>query len=334
MNTTTVCPTATAHRAAGQAAEAACVARRIHPAEVTHSLIAPIRHALAYARSRTCDFTLGGIYMWQRRFAYRCAVVDDTVFMTGLAEGSDTPVPAWAVPVGAMDTRLAVAAVLRYCRALGIAPVFSAVPVEYLDMICGVMGPDATVTEITDWADYLYSARDLATLTGKRYNKKRNHVNRFVHDNPTWQLEDLTPELIPETLLFLSGRRRPEWDTEDPMLSMALYEHNACADTLRNFRHFPFEGAVLRGSDGDIVAFSVAEVIGDTAYVHIEKANHNVAGAGEAINHFFAARLLQNHPSLRYLNREDDSGDLSLRRAKTSYHPISLLAKFNISLPR
>ena len=59
---------------------------------------------------------------------------------------------------------------------------------------------------------------------------------------------------------------------------------------------------------------------------------HDVAGAGETVNRFFAARMLERHPELLYINREDDAGDPGLRYAKESYHPIYKLKKYNVVL--
>lgn len=52
------------------------------------------------------------------------------------------------------------------------------------------------------------------------------------------------------------------------------------------------------------------------------------------VNHFFAAMLVSRHPGLRYLNREEDVGDESLRYAKNSYHPLCKLRKYNVYLPK
>ena len=53
--------------------------------------------------------------------------------------------------------------------------------------------------------------------------------------------------------------------------SMALYEQHECMRVLRHYSSYPFEGAVLRSQSGEIAAFTVGEIIGDTLYVHIEK---------------------------------------------------------------
>lgn len=290
-----------------------------------------LRRLLACSRSRTCDYTIGGIYMWRKWFDYRAVIVDNTLFMTGIAEGMDTPTQAFSMPVGTMNSREAINAVLAYCHHNGITPFFSAVPEEYLDVVCDVLGCDAKVDELEDWADYLYDIQDLASFHGKRYNKKRNHVNRFVADNPHWRMEMIDPGLLPEAAMFLSGHETTQ--NHDPLQRMADYEYAQSQDVIAHWSKYPFEGAVLRGEDGDIVALTVAEVIGDTAYVHIEKARHEVAGAGEAICHFFAQMMLNRHSGLRYMNREEDVGDESLRYAKNTYHPIAKLRKYNVYIP-
>lgn len=271
--------------------------------------------------SRSCDYSIGGIYMWIDYFNYEYCIVADTLFIKGLSEDASRR-PSFAVPIGSLPLGDAVDAVKAYCRRHGVEPLFSAVPDDKLDALCALGASE--VMPLDDWADYIYTATDLATLTGKHYNKKRNHVNRFMTDNPHWTLEPLEGRALADADAFFAALAA---DSDDVM---AEYERRQCADVLRHYGRYPFEGAVLRDESGAVVAFTAAEVIGDTLVIHIEKMDHEVAGAGETINKLFAAEMLHRHPGLRYINREDDAGDPGLRYAKESYHPLRLLRKFNV----
>lgn len=284
-----------------------------------------INGLLQTAISRTCDYSIGGIFMWIDYFGYEYCVVEDTLFIKGRTENCRTET-SFMLPVGALPLSRSVGMVLEYCEAKGLAPVFSAVPDDRLEALLDVLGGNARVEPLDDWADYLYDINALATLTGKALAKKRNHVNQFMSGNPHWRFEALTYDLLPETLLFFEGNHVGEKADE----AMAEYEHRECRRVLSYLTSYPFEGAVLRGESGEIVAFAVGEVIGDTVFVHIEKMNHEVPGAGAAINKLFAAYMLRRHPGLRYVNREEDCGDPGLRTAKLQYHPLALLTKYNV----
>ena len=286
--------------------------------------IATLTPMLARSASRSCDFTAGGIFMWVGYFGYEKAVYANTLFIRGLSEDSGRR-PSFSLPVGALPLAECVELVRDYCRATGAEPLFSAVPEDRLEELTSLGA--ASVEELTDWADYVYRAEDLANLTGKAYNKKRNHVNRFVADNPGWSLVPLNAETLPDVIEFFENLDI-ESEKADP--AMAEFEREQCLDVLRNYESYPFEGAALRDGNGRIVAFTAGEIVGDTLVLHIEKMDHHVAGAGEAINKFFAARMLAEHPELVYINREDDSGDPGLRYAKESYHPAFKLKKYNV----
>lgn len=292
---------------------------------VTLDVMPEILRYLRRQDSRSCDYSIGGIYMWIDYFAYEYCIVDDTLFIKGLSEDASRR-PAFWVPIGALPVEKSVRLVRDYCRRRGMEPLFSAVPDDKLDMIASL--PGAQVEELPDWADYIYSASNLATLTGKHYNKKRNHVNRFMTDNPDWRLDFITDDNIGEVRDFFD-RLENSNDKADPV--MAEYESQQCADVLRHYSRYPFQGAVLRDNDGHIVAFTAGEVNGDTLFVHIEKMRHDVAGAGETINKLFAAAMLREHPEICYINREDDGGDPGLRYAKESYHPTMMVKKYNVT---
>lgn len=282
------------------------------------SRIAPL---LARAHSRTCDYTLAGMLMWARYFNYEYAVTDGTLFVKGVEE-NDRTTPAFSLPLGDMPLERAVAHLREYCMAENIPLVFSAVPEDRVEELRSL--GECRVEELADWADYLYNARDLATLSGNRYSKKRNHVNRFASDHPGAYLAELTPDMIPEVKKFLATL------PADGEYATAQVERDEVDRLLDHWDMIPMEGAVLSTPDLGIVAFAIGEVIADTLYVHVEKMLHDVNGAGETINKGFATMMLDRY-GMTFINREEDAGDPGLRRAKESYHPLMMLRKYNVA---
>lgn len=276
----------------------------------------------ASADFRSCDFTLGGMYMWINFFGYRRAFTNDgALLVNGLSE-ADVLTPAFSLPLGGESFDTNFMRLKEYCAHKHCSLRFSAVPeaaVERLQAFNPVQ-----INELPQWADYLYSAEALASLTGKKYNKKRNHVNRFKMDNPGYELKALTADDIPGILKFMNLL------TPDRDKPMAMYEHAQAVRLLERFTSFPMDGGVLTTPADGIVAFTIGEVRGDTLHLHIEKMRHDVNGAGEAINKFFAEYMLNMHPTLQFINRQDDGGDPGLRQAKLTYHPVDMVKKFEV----
>lgn len=282
-----------------------------------------IRPFLNSQRGRTTDFSIGGLLMWVDVFNYEYCIYRDTLFIKGVVE-NDLTKPAFSVPVGRMDIAESVRLLKGYCVTKGIQLEFSAVPEEYLPDFRELV--PMRIEELTDWSDYVYDIGALATLSGKKLMKKRNHFNKFRSVCPGYRLFDLTPANVHYALEFMDI-----FDAEADDTEMAIVERDMTRKLLRDFRSNPdgMSGALLT-VDGRVVAFTVGDIVNDTLFIHIEKATRALPGTYEAINTLFAARMLELHPELRYVNREDDAGDAGLRRAKESYHPLFLLKKYNI----
>lgn len=285
------------------------------------SEIAPYLPQQSY---RTCDFSIGGIYMWVDYFGYEYAICHDTLFIRG-GEEDHLQNTAFAVPVGALDLKESIPLLGAYCRQHGQPLILSAVPEPAAQTIAGLYG--CPVTELPDWGDYLYRASDLATLVGHRFNKKRNRVNKFKSTYPDFQYEPVTAQNLPELKAFFD-RYMQAYHKDSELFA---YEESKVAQVLREYDRLPFEGGLLRVG-GEIAAFSVGEVVNDTLIVHIEKARKDIVGAYEAINYFYSAQMAETHPEVQYINREDDAGDPGLREAKLSYNPETILKKYNIPL--
>ena len=81
--------------------------------------------------------------------------------------------------------------------------------------------------------------------------------------------------------------------------------------------------------NGKIEAFTLAEkLVENTAVVHFEKANPEIDGLYQLINHWFCQNALKDYT---YVNREQDLGIEGLRRAKQSYYPCKMVSKYKIT---
>ncbi len=294
--------------------------------KITLSSLQEIYPFLLQAQSRSCDFTIGGIYMWIELFDYRYSIFKDTLFIMGRLE-DDRRIVAFSVPVGQLPIAESVALIVEYCHANGLCPNLSAVTDDALRSL-RVLYPECSVTELTDWGDYLYSSKSLATLVGHRYNKKRNRVNKFMREYPTYEYHPLRCEDVSAVRDFFTQK----YGSQASYSEMAQYENGKVLDVLDHFAELcrlGFSGGYITIADS-IVAFTIGEVLNDTLYVHIEKALYSYVGSYEVINQLYAQHCCAQHPEVLYINREDDAGDAGLREAKQSYYPLAIVKKYDV----
>lgn len=183
----------------------------------------------------------------------------------------------------------------------------------------------AMVVEDRDNADYVYRREDLATLAGRHFTKKRNHINQCLAAYKC-QYEMITEETVPECLAMQDRWCAARDCKTEPGL---CGEYRAIVETLQNYREFPLTGGAIR-IDGTIEAFAVGERLNpSTAVWHFEKAMPHFHGLGQLINQWFTR---ENLAEFTYVNREQDLGIPGLRKAKESYFPDHLVEKVRIIL--
>ena len=300
------------------------LAARLDFRKITHEKMPEIWEILKREPGRTTDFSYGGVLMWVDYFHYEYAIIEETLFIKGRVE-SDISKVAFSLPVGNLPLEKSVAILREYCRINGLPLIFSAVPEYAIDKF-RQLNPSKT-EELGGWADYLYDAEPLASLKGKKMSKKRNHVNQFIAAYPDFKLEPLTPANAAEAKAFMNlidaeGDGSP-MAVSERNLNRLMLDYVSAGDRM-------LLGAILREGNGNILAYTIGDIKGDTLFIHIEKALRSVPGGFEMINKSFADLICREHPEIRFINREDDSGDMGLRMAKESYHPIELLRKYNI----
>lgn len=291
---------------------------------VTHENMEEIWRYIQNEPGRTTDFSYGGILMWVDYFKYEYCIYEDTLFIKGVVE-NDIEKPAFSIPIGKLSLSESISILKDYCRENKLELEFSAVP-EYALEEMSSLHP-SSIEELSDWGDYLYDAEMLATVKGKKMNKKRNHINQFLIHYPDYRYEPMTKENAKDALAFMDI-----FDLEGDSTDMARVERGLSRQMIG--RMIEGDTHILGGMlyvNGEVAAYTLGDIKGDTLFIHIEKATRHISGSYEMINHLFAENICGIYPEIKFINREDDAGDEGLRKAKESYHPIQILKKYNIT---
>ena len=172
--------------------------------------------------------------------------------------------------------------------------------------------------------DYIYTSEKLIHLSGKKLQSKRNHINRFTAQHSDYKYISITKN--PSEAIRCKEMLQKWYDvnkeSSDDSLQSDFKTTNLYLD---NFEVLDLKGGAIE-VDGEIIAFSLgAKLSEDTFIVHVEKAFADIQGAYPIINQQF---VLNEASEFTYINREEDMGYPSLRKAKLSYQPDILLEKF------
>lgn len=273
---------------------------------------------LLSGESRGCEYSFANQYLWGHQQA---AFLHGCVAFFAHWDGRSV----YPYPIGNGDRRAVIEEILEDASQRGI-------PCRIVSMT------DGDVQELREWFpdkfhfrtnrdsfDYVYAIEDLAELKGRKFQKKRNHYNRFVSRNPGYSLLPIDQCNIDRArhLVDIWYYQRMRSDPEHNY----MLENIAMARSFRCYRELGMEGCMLL-SGGEVVAVTMATRLSeDTFDVHFEKAREDVEGAYAAINCEFARYMANKYPEVRFLNREDDMGLEGLRKAKLSYNPHHLMEK-------
>ena len=280
---------------------------------------------LSRCNYRGCDYNFTNIFVWKKAYGLELGRIGDfmAVHLCGRMGCS------YMYPAGSGDIAAAVRSLEEDAARRG----------QPLRLVCVTRRQMAELEEFfpgrfeyipdRDGYDYLYEIDRLADLAGKKLHAKRNHINRFIENNPTWVYEEITPASLPECLemdkqWYLRSLQR-EGEAEERDLGD---EGIALRTAMEHYEELGLEGGLIRVY-GEVVAFTMGDRLGHDSFdVHFEKAYSELQGAYAIINREFARWVRARHPEVKYLNREDDMGVEGLRKAKESYYPDLMVEKY------
>lgn len=274
-----------------------------------------LRPYFQYSGSRICDTTPGAVFLWRELYRTEWAICDGSLYFKVNYPGKgDT----FTLPLGG-GRKEHFRQIVDYCRRRSMKLHLYPVPKDELEGVLEAF-PGGESRADRDAFDYLYRAEDLQYFRGKKLSGQRNHVNKFLKTYGNWAFREITREDVPALHAFLddyvAGREKD---------AAAFREDIAkTREVLDHLELYDMKGGLLL-VEGRIAGFSFGEVVGDTLFTHIEKADRNIQGAYQMLVSQFAQRFAGGQ--VAFINREDDTGDPGLRTSKLSYHPVALLEK-------
>jgi len=178
------------------------------------------------------------------------------------------------------------------------------------------------ITEDRNNFDYLYYRKDLVELTGKKYHKKKNHVNNFLNTYPDHEQKPMNAEFIPAAREILEQWR------QDTILKNEGEEgdYKAAKEALDLFDFLALKGSIFFINKKP-AAYCLGESIarGKMFVIHFEKAIDEYKGIYQYVNQAFASSLPR---FFTLINREQDLGNEGLRQAKMTYRPCGFVKKY------
>ncbi len=283
---------------------------------------ADLQKYLEYApccQQRGCEYSFVNLRIWGRQSA---AVVDGFLVLFSQFDRSSV----YPFPLGQGDLKGVLDKLIEDARTRGIPFRLSSMTQAHCDTLEALYPGQFRFHTDRDSFDYVYRTEELAALRGKRYQSKRNFVNRFCLNYPDHRflpLDDTTCDAAKEVV----QQWMSEKIAEDPLTDFHL-ERTALERAFAHRKELGLVGMVLL-ADGQPVAMTMgSRLCGNTFDIHFEKAASGFDGAYAAINQAFARYIQEQFPEVEYLNREDDLGIPGLRKAKLSYHPDHLVEKY------
>lgn len=268
------------------------------------------------SEDKTCDKTLGGVFMWAETYKTHHCIFDDTLIQRVDING----INGFMMPIG-KNVPLALEELYAYCEKDGKQLVFYGL--TDIDRKTVSEFFDVTEQYERDICDYVYFSYELADFPGKKFHGQKNHLNAFKRLFSDAYAKRITDEDIEKIKAFFEKYKASVSKDDD----MFYEDIRAVQAVLDNTSVYGFDGIAVYIKD-EVISFAMGELAGDTMYVHIEKALPEYRG----VYQFTVSELakLARGMGAVYINREDDTGNEGLRTSKLSYKPCFLVDKYTV----
>ena len=268
-----------------------------------------------------CDFAFANMCSWHFLYNSEYAISKDFLLIRFYIEDKGHKRLAYMFPIGNGDLKHAINSIEKDAESMGYPLLILGITQESKENIDALFPNSFTYIKERDYFDYIYFREDLTTLKGKKFQSKRNHINKFKSCYEYTYLP-ITTDIVSQCMevenLWCKANLNED-DKED-----LSHERQSMVFAMNHFDELGLMGGAIV-VDEKIIAFTYGSPINSKTFgVHVEKADISYEGVFSVINQEFASRIPEQYI---YINREEDLGLPGLRKSKLSYNPVILLEK-------
>ncbi len=262
---------------------------------------------------RYCIQTFQGAYLWRNAVQIHFAVHKNFLFLKLLFHNNANH---YMFPIGKGDYQEAFELIKEEAKQHNCCYSINQVVEEERHLIQPFAEANGlTEIAIRDNFEYWYDVEKITTLSGKKLQPKRNHINQFLKNYTNWSYDPIEAKDIPECIDFIMLWERLKNEPDNEYLQQ---DDDVFIKNLPLMAELGIDGGLLR-VNGEIVALSVgSELNKEVKMIIFEKARSDVKGAYPMIFQQYVKKFCQGY---KYVSRLEDVGDEGLRKAKLSYYP-------------
>ncbi|PAF52055.1 phosphatidylglycerol lysyltransferase domain-containing protein [Helicobacter sp. 13S00477-4] len=265
------------------------------------------------------DVSFGNLYIWHCARDISYAIIQDCLVIRTQYPQKN---PFYFYPIGNGNKIECIKILLNYSQTQNQTLEFHSLESKNIQELQENFPQKFSIIPNRDRSDYIYNIKELIELSGRKYHKKKNHLNQFLQSYPDFCYTSIDKN---NKLKVLEIWRKWFTQTEKEATEGLKNENVGIINALNHYEKLGFKGGFVSAND-EIIGFSFGEIINnDMVVIHIEKANPQYHGAYQIINQQLLFNEFKNYT---YANREEDLGIEGLRRAKMSYNPAFLVEKF------
>lgn len=272
------------------------------------------------------EYLFSSLYMWRKLNNIKYTVVNDVLVIEKNEEGKGT---FYAQPLKYNKenlTELVDILIERNENYTDRDYLFGDVDEKFINDLKKYTDYKIEIKEDINDFEYVYNTNDLIELRGKKYHGKKNHVNSF-EKSYKYEIKSIDNEnVIKDCIMLLHKWHEEVAVTVDKEM---LMEIDAIKDLFSELHYFDLQSIAIY-VEGELAGFAVGEKVNDKmAVIHVERGEIEYKGIYAFLNRQF---LIKDFSDIECVNRQEDTGNAGLRKAKRSYHPVKMVKKYLVKV--